>query len=146
MKKGNVCLFKILKQYLRTVLPPKTFTWGDLLSIPTSNYYSIFLLNSVNHDEGSMPVKNNSHLMNKLHPNKQCNAMFSFCLLGTSLLLLVSLLSKIKVFNNSWCVCIWRKKGGGGGGKGSGKIPRGNAFLLDKHLYMVGARVMLDDA
>ena len=33
--------------------------------------------------------------------DKQCNAMFSFCLLGTSLLLLVSLLSKIKVFDFS---------------------------------------------
>ena len=71
MKKKNVCLLRILKWYLPTVLPPKSFTWGDLLSIPTSNYYSVFLLNSVNHDEGSMPIKNNSHLMNKLHPTVQ---------------------------------------------------------------------------
>ena len=65
---------KIFNQYV--VLPQNSVPRGDLFSITTNIVSSIFRLLTVTHGQGLMPIKNNTLLINKLHPNVYlCNLM-----------------------------------------------------------------------
>ena len=51
------------------MLPPKWVCRGVFFSITKTINSSIIRLISVTHEQGSMPVKHNAFLINKLHPS-----------------------------------------------------------------------------